>query len=48
MSLNKENVLAPKSVEHRDRCLLYAAPAWRGFATAQDCSRIDCFINRTV
>src|SRR6218665_3518256 len=28
--------------------LLYAAPAWRGFATAQDCSRIDRFINRTV
>src|SRR6218665_1707318 len=28
--------------------LLYAAPAWRGFATAQDCSRIDFFINRTV
>src|SRR6218665_3359009 len=24
--------------------LLYAAPAWRGFATAQDCSRIDRFI----
>src|SRR6218665_3253638 len=28
--------------------LLYAAPAWRGFATAQDCSRIDRFINRAV
>src|SRR6218665_609611 len=28
--------------------LLYAASAWRGFATAQDCSRIDRFINRTV
>ena len=28
--------------------LLYAAPAWRGFATVQDCSRIDRFINRTV
>src|SRR6218665_3075340 len=28
--------------------LLYASPAWRGFATAQDCSRIDRFINRTV
>src|SRR6218665_1846314 len=28
--------------------LLYAAPGWRGFATAQDCSRIDRFINRTV
>jgi len=28
--------------------LLYAAPAWHGFATAQDCSRIDRFINRTV
>src|SRR6218665_491707 len=28
--------------------LLYAASAWRGFATAQDCSRIDHFINRTV
>src|SRR6218665_3725485 len=28
--------------------LLYAAPVWRGFATAQDCSRIDRFINRTV
>src|SRR6218665_2833098 len=28
--------------------LLYAAPAWRRFATAQDCSRIDRFINRTV
>src|SRR6218665_1843751 len=28
--------------------LLYPAPAWRGFATAQDCSRIDRFINRTV
>src|SRR6218665_256834 len=28
--------------------LLYAAPAWCGFATAQDCSRIDRFINRTV
>jgi len=26
--------------------LLYAASAWRGFATAQDCSRIDRFINR--
>src|SRR6218665_1356955 len=28
--------------------LLYAAPAWRGFAPTQDCSRIDRFINRTV
>src|SRR6218665_2661228 len=28
--------------------ILYAASAWRGFATAQDCSRIDRFINRTV
>src|SRR6218665_4039406 len=28
--------------------LLYATPAWHGFATAQDCSRIDRFINRTV
>src|SRR6218665_2538042 len=28
--------------------LLYAAPAWRGFATAQDCSRIDRFINKIV
>src|SRR6218665_2726532 len=28
--------------------LLYVAPAWRGFATAQDYSRIDRFINRTV
>src|SRR6218665_328215 len=28
--------------------LLYAANAWRGFATAQDCSRIDRFINKTV
>src|SRR6218665_1005684 len=28
--------------------LLYAAPAWRGFATAQDCSRIDRFANKTV
>src|SRR6218665_4160963 len=28
--------------------LLYAAPAWRGFATAQDCFRIDHFIKRTV
>src|SRR6218665_3870217 len=28
--------------------LLYAAHVWRGFATAQDCSRIDRFINRTV
>src|SRR6218665_2871045 len=23
-------------------------PAWCGFATAQDCSRIDSFINKTV
>src|SRR6218665_1836983 len=28
--------------------LLYAAPAWRGFATAHDCSRIDRFINKAV
>src|SRR6218665_55246 len=28
--------------------LLYTAPAWRGFATDKDCSRIDRFINRTV
>src|SRR6218665_2331470 len=28
--------------------LLYDAPAWRGFAPAPDCSRIDRFITRTV
>src|SRR6218665_1586269 len=28
--------------------LLYAAPAWRRFATAQGSFRIDRFINRTV
>src|SRR6218665_3037436 len=28
--------------------LLYAASAWRGFDTAQDCSRMDGFISRTV